>query len=272
MTETTNETSNAKPSKRQSIRKWILRLAVALAIITPIWFMLAALGSKWGLWDWTIGLGKMTFQMGPKLLMLTLAMGVVALLSTFMVKPRKGLGAAALAILVGAGGLFFAGSVKAKADRLPYIHDVTTDTQNPPNFTEAILTERAKTPNVNPVNYVGKMDPKGKELVSVLQTRGYPDVSTLVVADDTAVAFGEAKTAVKALGWKMVSEDLENGQIEATVETFWYGFKDDVVIRIVAAEGGGSRVDIRSVSRVGGSDLGANADRIRAFLDLMRAD
>ena len=78
------------------------------------------------------------------------------------------------------------------------------------------------------------------------------------------------RLAASQLGWKIKSENLEAGIIEATETTFWYGFKDDVVIRIQPSEGGGSVVDVRSISRVGGSDIGANADRIRKFLGLMR--
>jgi len=68
------------------------------------------------------------------------------------------------------------------------------------------------------------------------------------------------------MGWTIKAENVQAGTIEATAETFWYGFKDDVAIRIQPAEGGGSIVDVRSVSRVGGSDLGANAERVKAYL------
>jgi uncharacterized protein (DUF1499 family) len=67
------------------------------------------------------------------------------------------------------------------------------------------------------------------------------------------------------MGWEIVAAEAAEGRIEATETTAWWGFKDDVVIRI-APEGTGSRLDIRSMSRVGKSDLGKNADRIRAFL------
>jgi uncharacterized protein (DUF1499 family) len=69
------------------------------------------------------------------------------------------------------------------------------------------------------------------------------------------------------MGWEIAEADAAAGRIEATDTTFWFGFKDDVVIRIRPAEDGGSIVDIRSKSRVGMSDVGANAARIRAFRD-----
>jgi uncharacterized protein (DUF1499 family) len=64
---------------------------------------------------------------------------------------------------------------------------------------------------------------------------------------------------------KIESTDIAAGLVEATATTFWFGFKDDVVVRVVA-NAAGSRIDIRSVSRVGQSDIGANAARIEKFL------
>ena len=68
------------------------------------------------------------------------------------------------------------------------------------------------------------------------------------------------------MGWTVHTQDIDSGLIEATATTFWYGFKDDIIIRIRAGEGGGSVLDMRSISRVGQSDLGANAKRIRKFV------
>ena len=80
-----------------------------------------------------------------------------------------------------------------------------------------------------------------------------------------ADAFKRALQAARDMGWEIVAADAAAGRIEATDTTFWFGFKDDVVIR-VEADGAGSRVDLRSVSRVGVGDVGANAARIRAYL------
>jgi uncharacterized protein (DUF1499 family) len=72
------------------------------------------------------------------------------------------------------------------------------------------------------------------------------------------------------MGWEIVAADPATGRIEATATTFWYGFKDDVVVR-VGAGNGGSVIDVRSKSRVGRSDLGANASRIRTYLEALKA-
>jgi uncharacterized protein (DUF1499 family) len=163
------------------------------------------------------------------------------------------------------------GKVKNTAEGLPVIHDITTDTQNVPVFTDAILSERNKVEGVNTVDYVGKLDKPDGTLVSVLQsqTEAYADIRPLILSDAPDVVFGQAKAAAKQMGWSLKSENVDSGVLEATDTTFWYGFKDDVVIRVRPSEGGGTVLDVRSISRVGKSDIGANAARIRKFLKLM---
>jgi uncharacterized protein (DUF1499 family) len=78
-----------------------------------------------------------------------------------------------------------------------------------------------------------------------------------------------ALDAARSLGWEVVASDAATGRIEATATSRWFGFKDDVVVRI-RPEGAGSRVDVRSMSRVGVGDLGANAERVREFLAKLR--
>ena len=271
---------SAKTAKRQTLRRWVLRLTLALAIIAPLTFMAAGLGAKIGLWNWQFGLGTLTRNVGPKLLMASAFFGLISLALAFFIRPRKGFVIALLALIIPAIGFVRLGAVQKKVASLPFIHDITTDTQNVPTFTNAILSERAKVTGVNTVDYVGKKartaerDADGKpvmKLVSVLQTqtKAYADIRSLILEDEPDVVFGEAKAAAKRLGWALKSENVEAGIIEATDTTFWYGFEDDVVIRIRPSEGGGSVLDVRSVSRIGGSDIGANAARIRKFLAII---
>ncbi len=254
----------------QMIRRWVLRIALFLTVLGPLIFIAAALGAKFGIWDWRFGLGTLTREIGPKVLMATLASGVLGLIFSLIVKPRKGLATSALAIIVPVIGLGFAASVKGKAERLPLIHDITTDTQNPPEFSDEMLRRRAQTDQVNTTIYKGKKDLRENKLVSALQSQAYPDVSPLILSESPDVVFGEALAAAKALGWEIVTEDLAAGRVEATDTTFWYGFKDDIAIRIQPSGDGGSILDIRSTSRVGASDLGKNADRIRAFREIIQ--
>ncbi|MEM7731016.1 MAG: DUF1499 domain-containing protein [Pseudomonadota bacterium] len=256
------------------LRRWVLRITLALAVISPLVFMLAGLGSRLGLWSWQFGLGTLTREVGPMLLFATLIMGGVSLLAWFFIKPRRkplwGLVVSALAVLVPVAGLVQLNAVRATAASLPFIHDITTDTQDPPSFGATIMAERDATPGVNTVAYAGKrVRGEGTPLVSALQTQAYPEIRTLVLSEQPGVVFGRAEQAARDLGWAIKESDAEAGRIDATDTTFWYGFKDDVTIRLRPAQGGGTRLDVRSVSRVGGSDLGANAARIGAFLDAM---
>jgi uncharacterized protein (DUF1499 family) len=141
-----------------------------------------------------------------------------------------------------------------QVNRLPHIHDVSTDTQAPPTFV-AIAPLRKDVPNG--LDY--------KPDLAALQKQGYPDIAPLVLPLPPLQVFGRAEQLVKTMGWELVAAQPMELRLEATATTLLFGFKDDVVIRI-RPEGPGSRVDVRSVSRVGGSDFGTNAKRIRAFL------
>lgn len=169
-------------------------------------------------------------------------------------RSMEGLMSFILALVLAIGAAYMPLNMRATAAKLPFIHDVTTDTANPPAFV-AIAPLRADAPNG--VDY--KTDPAE-------QQKGYADIQPLIVADVApADLFTRAEAAAKAMNWEIVAAEAAEGRIEATDTTAWWGFKDDIVIRI-AAEGSGSRLDIRSMSRVGKSDLGKNAERIRAFL------
>jgi len=138
----------------------------------------------------------------------------------------------------------------------PPIHDISTDLDDPPAF-EAIAKLRTKAAYDGPA-------------AATAQRRAYPEVQPIVLTVPPAEAFRRAAQASTDMGWALVAEDEAAGRIEATATTFLMGYKDDVVIRVRAAEGG-SRVDIRSKSRVGEGDFGANAARIRAFTARMQA-
>ena len=251
--------------KLAKIKTYVLKAAIGLAVFTPVFFIIAALGTKIGLWGWRFGFGKLTVGYGPKLMMLTFVVALIALVLAFVIKPRKDWLVALLCLAVPIVGLGFGKSMKAKAGSLPFIHDITTDTQNPPTFTQAIIDRRAKCSNS--LDYIGVKVPRSEELVSVAQYNAYGDINTMVFSDNAEALYKRALATVDAMGWKMASSSADTGIIEATDSTFWFGFKDDVAIRVQASEGGGSILDIRSISCVGGSDIGANAARIRKFRD-----
>jgi uncharacterized protein (DUF1499 family) len=142
-----------------------------------------------------------------------------------------------------------------KAKSVPRIHDISTDLTDPPGF---VALAEARKASPNGLAY-------GGEKVAAEQRRGYPELKPLVVQTPPAETVQRAIDAARSLGWVIAGSDAASGRVEATDTTAWFGFKDDVVVRI-RPEATGSRVDVRSVSRVGGSDLGANAERIRKFL------
>ena len=143
----------------------------------------------------------------------------------------------------------------------PPIHDITSDTEDPPQF-DVIVAERAGAPN--PLDY------RGAELAAT-QRAAYPDIQPLVVGTPPQEVMELARAAAEELGWQIVAVDPSGGLIEATAITYWFGFKDDVAVRLRPAGEGATRVDIRSISRVGVGDLGANAARIRRFLEKLKA-
>ena len=141
---------------------------------------------------------------------------------------------------------------------VPAIHNISTDTQDPPQFDQLVAVREAE--SANPLAY-------DAEALAEVQQQAYPWVQTLSLADNPAVALMKAVTVLEDMGLEVVNVSADKGLAEATATTFWYGFKDDVVVRVrSAASGTGSVVDVRSVSRVGRSDLGLNAKRIGEIL------
>lgn len=138
----------------------------------------------------------------------------------------------------------------------PAIHDITTDVLTPPQFVEAV---QHATP--------GRTDYGGEELAQQ-QREAYPDIVPIMATESPDEAFSLAIEVARDMGWEVVVADARRRRIEATDTTFWFGFVDDIVIRI-RPEGAGSRIDVRSLSRVGVGDLGANAARIRRFRDAL---
>jgi uncharacterized protein (DUF1499 family) len=181
---------------------------------------------------------------------------VLGLLALALTRPRRPARATVLAALaLSALAVGVPAALVRGARSVPPIHDITTDTQDPPAFV-AVLPRRAGAPN--PPEYAG-------DSVAAQQRRAYPDVRPLRLAVPPAEAFRRAEAAARAMGWEVVAADGAAGRVEATATTRWFGFKDDVVVR-VRPEGDGSRVDVRSKSRVGMSDVGANARRIREYM------
>jgi uncharacterized protein (DUF1499 family) len=229
--------------------------ALALSGIALLILALAPLGTALGWWHFRFGLYWMMPATGyvaataVVLAVTTLALGWSRL------RPRGRLLLAG-ALVMGAVLAYVPSNYQRIRSALPPIHDITTDTDNPPAFV-AVLPARAAE-NAGSVAYDHAELPP-------LQKKGYPDLAPITVAMPVAKAFEEALEVAKAMpGWTIVASDRDAGLIEASQQSRWFRFTDDVVIRIAANEAG-SRIDMRSTSRQGRSDYGVNAARIRAY-------
>jgi uncharacterized protein (DUF1499 family) len=210
-------------------------------------------GTRMGVWSWQIGLGmvKWGFYVGAVAAISSLALIVLLLMPRLRTRPWMPVVALCLALAAMAPPLMLLDTAKS----VPRIHDVTTDMADPPAFV-ALMEERKKAPNGFAY---------GGEPIAALQRKGYPDIKPVMMKVPPRDAVQRVIDAERSLGWEIVASDAASGRVEATATTSWFGFKDDIVVR-VRPEGEGSRVDVRSVSRVGLSDLGANAARIKGLL------
>jgi uncharacterized protein (DUF1499 family) len=177
-----------------------------------------------------------------------------------------GRGAVALFSVIGAVAALGAASgpmmMKSQGEKVPAIHDITTDTKYPPQFV-AVRDIRIEEESPNGADY----DTEQTEL----QLEGYPDLKTATFDKPYEDVYQAALKTVEGMGMEVVGTEENAGRIEATATTFWWGFKDDMVVRVnpftTPVE-----VDVRSKSRVGRSDLGANAKRIETFLKKLEAN
>jgi uncharacterized protein (DUF1499 family) len=202
------------------------RVTLGLAILAVLILLVSGPGVRIGLWPFIAGILAL-----PVAGLIGLVAAVLALVGLSRPQFRQaGVAGLALALLMGAIAASVPTAAYLKASSVPPINDISTD---PKEQTE-------------------------------LQRKAYPDIQPLRLAVAPNIAFERAKGAIEEMGWQIAREDPSAGRIEAVATTFWFGFKDDVVIR-VAADGTGSRIDIRSKSRVGKGDLGTNAQRIRAY-------
>lgn len=261
---------------------WHTKLVLALTAFLPLFFMSAALGSKIGLWSWQVGLGSMTFTAGPFVVGIVAVVALISLIiglvnwsgrkaqkADGVKRPRNKMviAAAILGLVVPLGFVAFGQSASATAGANP-IYDVATDTGSPPTFSAEVMAQR-EAEGANPVNdyqipfselekFAGSPPEFAIKNHAQFITETYADLRPLPLGGagrEDAVAAVAA--AMDAVGFENIRTDAQAGRVEGVAVTFWYGFKDDVVARIDENE-----IDFRSVSRVGTSDLGANAARL----------
>ena len=229
----------------------IARLSLLLALLSLVLLASSGLGVRAGWWPYPVGFTLLRWVVG-----IGIAAAVLALIGLVIPKVRTAaLPTLLISAVIGAAAAWYPWQMAQQAKLLPRIHDISTDLADPPRFVE-VLKLRANAPN--PAAYGGPE-------IAAAQRSGYPDIQPLLQNVSPADVYAAAVAEAKKLDWQIVAQDPRVGRIEATDTTFWFGFKDDIVVRISSVDGK-SRVDVRSVSRVGKSDAGKNAQRIRGYL------
>jgi uncharacterized protein (DUF1499 family) len=234
-------------------------LAAVLAAAAVVLLALGPIGWRAGWWHF-----RFAFQtLMPWAAYCGIAALAVSALALLLGRSRLQWREVAVAIAAFAVGLLIA-FVPWHYDRMrttvPPIHDITTDSDNPPAFAAVVAARTAD--GGNPAAYEGAK-------IAGQQRQAYPDIAPVNLPLPQDAAFNRALDAAQRMGWTIVAADDRAGRIEASDRSRWFGFTDDIVIRITA-EGSGSRVDVRSSARLGRSDFGVNAARVRNYLGALR--
>ncbi len=241
---------------------WLLARAIFIAALLAcaalLLLALVPFGWRFGLWHYGL-----SFRMVAWAQYLALAGAAVALLGLIFGRGAiagRGRWLAAAIVLFGVGLIAVPWLLAQLNGPHAPINDITTDTMNPPAFVAALPAREAE--HARTAVYGGAATARQQQAF-------YPDIAPLMLAAPPAQGFERAEATARALGWRILDSDPQKGTIEATDTTIYYGFTDDIVIRVTAS-GGGSRVDIRSHSRQGGGDNGVNAARVRKYLAALK--
>ena len=256
------------------LKSWTLIASLAVSLLCPVFFAFAGLGTKFGLWDWQFGLIELTINWGPKLLIGALLLAIVTLIVQLIGSPRRGVLIALVTLFIPLLMLGRAHMVRSMTAALPPIHDLQTDWERPIAPPADLVSKRADMgwnpildDPVVPEGVAGRWPDFAGRRVAELQAEAYPDLKPQLIPfpPDEVLEFAEG-IAMKQ-GWRIINVDAENRIIHAADTTMWFGFTDDVLIRVSPQGAQGSRIDVRSTSRVGLSDMGANAKRMKGFID-----
>ena len=229
-----------------------------LALLCAVAAVGSGLGYRLGLWHFRTGFEILKwsfFVSGATLLILFACMFFV------QTKTRADSMIGITGIIICLVLVYVPYSWNKTLDAYPYIHDISTDTLNPPDF---VIVDQLRAADDHSIEYDGLE-------VAELQVKAYPDIKTLVIDGDIEKHLQSAENVLNDMNLDIVSVDIESGRIEAVATSFLFGFKDDMVIRMTETDGAQVAVDVRSQSRVGKSDLGQNAKRIRRFMEGLAA-
>ena len=257
MTSTAAISGTMRPGLR--LMRHLPLLALLLALASAVLLALGPLGWRVGWWHYRVGFSTL-MPWAAYCGLAAIAVALIALAIGRRVTTARQMVVGVAALAIGAVVASVPGYYYQLRGAYPSIHDITTDWDNPPQFRAVLPLRQAE--EANPLAYEGAK-------VSDQQRRAYPDIALLALDLAPAEAFARALGTAEQMGWTVVATDPESGRIEASQRSRWFGFTDDVVIRVAPAESG-SRIDIRSVSRMGRGDFGVNAMRVRAYLAALR--
>jgi Protein of unknown function (DUF1499) len=229
-----------------------------------LWGLISALGTGWGFWEYTSGLKGVTWSF-------FLGIGALLFGALFGWRARKAIappprarrwaGMLAAVVYVGWVGTFLVAALS-----VPAIHDVSTDLADPPTF----QTLQLRADNWDNIPGADDDDMKGltpQQRWVVVHQKEYGDIRSVRINEPVPSVIAKAERLANDRGWDVAVALPEEGRLEATETSALFRFRDDVVLRVRPTDTGeGSVVDMRSVSRVGVSDLGMNAKRVRSFL------
>ena len=260
-TDATLPNASAQPRAQKDVFGYLVLITGVGALV---WGAVAAVGTGWGFWAYTSGLKGVAgaFLLGVAALLTGLVQEWrVRKSTTPPLRARRWVGMLVALVYVGWVGTFL-----VKALTVPAIHDISTDLADPPAF----QTLQMRADNLD--NVPGADDAKMRGMTpeqrwAMVHQKAYGDIRSVRVNEPVASVVAKAERLAKARGWDVAISLPEEGRLEATETSAFFQFKDDVVLRVrPSATGAGSIVDMRSVSRVGQSDLGMNAKRVRSFL------
>ena len=234
---------------------WFALISFTIVIVAAFLFVISGFGYQWKIWELHTGFKLLTW--GAFISMFGIVISIISVIITRPGSKKGGFGFSIsgliLSLVVVGTALFF----YHRAVSAPPIHDISTDTTNPPQF-KAVLPLRKNAPNGSAY---------GGPNVAIMQHKYYPDIRPVILNVSPGKAYHRCLEAAREMSWwKIQAADSLEGRIEATSTIPWFGFKDDIVVRIDTARSGGSRIDVRSMSRLGVSDIGENARRVRSYI------
>jgi hypothetical protein len=235
--------------------------ALLLGVGAVVAALVAAIGSAMEVWGFRAGLTSLRYFFWA-----AVAGAMLGLIGLIMARRRAKLMLAnLLALVVALGFVLYLGNLVRTAKSVPAIHDVATDLDDLPQFTRL----KVRADNLEKIPDEDRPELKAlppEARWKALHRAHYGDLRTVRLPTPPAETVRRAAALARDRGWDVAMVDEAAGTVEATETSRFFRFKDDVVIRVRPAPGGGSLVDMRSISRVGGSDVGMNAKRVRAFL------